>query len=61
MKTIPFRRLSQRALKDEDAQRLLKILPLAFRSLREAALAEIPDSNEDRNGNLPENCKRMVG
>jgi L-lactate dehydrogenase complex protein LldF len=43
MKTIPFRRLSQRALKDEDAQRLLKILPFAFRSLREAALAEISD------------------
>lgn len=43
MKTIPFRRLSQSALKDEGAQRLLKVLPFAFRSLREAALAEIPD------------------
>lgn len=43
MRSIPFRKIAKEALEDQDAQRLLKILPFAFKALREAALSELPD------------------
>lgn len=46
MRPIPFRRVAKDALEDQDAQRLLKILPFAFRALREAALSELPDPKD---------------